>query len=635
MSELKKINQVTPEEIKAKGVSALATHPNRVSQYGKSGLSAAELKAHFDALGVLVAGRLNELSRALSSSDATEYVALPSGYHEDYTTLKDVISALVSGGAAEDIIKLYPDEAKQTSKEGIKTLQEIVNDFAKLISENAGKFIEEVKLIDSNKKIQFVFKNHDSIELDVSTLLNPVWKNEIDESDTPPTSAAVNTLGKFLSNKIDAEERTRTKADEELKLMLDTKSQNSLYHDVLELGRKTQNLEAAANGKLYDTVEESGVEYTTQLPDVLPYGILSRIGGLVRWEGDYEESYSGNQDLFTGGFEYLGIDEIAVVSNASEIQIESYNDLQDGNGEYYSIIANYVIPTNQKIKLSDLSVVYEDSRDGSTSIGVHTGWGVTTYINCTEPCKVVYGNLKPIPIAVKSVAIGLPYTLDGAKTYSGTSCTVKGNTVVMPKGSQLGILIPCALPKGTKVTVTANGENSAGEKVNKFAFRTSNSSASAEIPKGGTVTLTADSTYLMIYKYNANTALAEDLEISDIKIVVSNPDSATLYTSPSVSIPDDLITYLNDNGYAYGVGLSETCYNYLDLTARTYHQYCKVENDVVVELANPITVDVSEYLAVESDVVLLQPYCMVRFINEEGASNAVPYTVSYKKKIGG
>ena len=438
-----------------------------------------------------------------------------------------------------------------------------------------------------------------------------------------------------LNSGINAETEARTAADIGLKQYFDTKSNDPLYHDVLELGRKTQNLEAAANGKLYDTVEEAGVKYTTQLPDVLPYGILSRIGGLVRWEGDYEESYSGSNDNFMYGFEHLGIDEIAVVSNASEIQIKSYNDFQDGNGEDYSIIANYVIPTNQKIKLSDLSVVYEDSRDGSTSIGVHTNWGVTTYINCTEPCKVVYGNLKPIPIAVNRVDIGLPYTLVGAKTYSGTPCTVKGNTVVMPKGAQLGILIPCALPKGTKVTVTANGENSAGEKVNKFIFRTSNSSASAEIQKGGTVTLTADSTYLMIYKYNANTALAEDLEISDIKIVVSNPDSATLYTSHSVSIPDDLITYLNDNGYAYGVGLSETCYNYLDLTARTYHQCCKVENDVVVELANPITVDVSEYLAVESDVVLLQPYCMVRFINEEGTSNPVPYIVSYKKKIGG
>lgn len=322
MSELKKINQVTPEEIKAKGVSALATHPNRVSQYGKSGLSAAELKAHFDALGVLVAGRLNELLRALSSSDATEYVALPSGYHEDYTTLKDVISALVSGGAAEDIIKLYPDEARQTKKEGLEALQKIINGFAKGISDNAGMVLNGVKLLVADKKIQFGFKNGESITMDVATLLNPTWNTKVDYSNIPPTSMAVKLfvdeecgkrVGKESPDYADgstanvygidpggntivvkgasqATPNTIVHRDSEgyfdvahpiglehpvSKMHFDNKHNNSLYEDVNRLNVALAELEAAVNGDKYTPVTIDSEFVATRIDKAMPYGVLS------------------------------------------------------------------------------------------------------------------------------------------------------------------------------------------------------------------------------------------------------------------------------------------------------------------------------------------------------------------------
>ena len=430
-------------------------------------------------------------------------------------------------------------------------------------------------------------------------------------------------------------ESLRQEAEEQRKIA--EVDRNKIADSLKEAEAKIANLEAAATGKHYDTVEESGVKYTTQFPDVLPYGILSHLGGLaMKWAGDTENSFSSGGTIHDGDIP-SDDGELVVVSDASEVHLLAYSDLTDDNGDYYMETTHFVLPTNQRVRLSEATVYYVDERDGSTTDGVFNAteaMGIQ-HSDCDSPFKIIHGNIRYTSNSVKKVDIGMPYTLVGAKTYSGTPCTVKGNTVVMPKGSQTGILIPCALPKGTKVTVTANGENSAGEKVNKFIFRTSNSNASAEIQKGVEGTLTADSTYLLIYKYNASTALTEDLEISDIEIVISNPDSATLYTSHSVNIPDDLITYLNDNGYAYGVGLSETCYNYLDLTARTYHQYCKVENDVVVELANPITVDVSEYLAGDLDIVPLLPCCLARFTNEDRTSDAAPYTISYKKKIGG
>ena len=70
---MKKLSNITNEQIKERGVQALADRPNAASQYGQSGLTAAQLKLWFDKLATFLAGKINELQNAISGKDAGEY----------------------------------------------------------------------------------------------------------------------------------------------------------------------------------------------------------------------------------------------------------------------------------------------------------------------------------------------------------------------------------------------------------------------------------------------------------------------------------------------------------------------------------------------------------------------------------
>ncbi len=93
-------DEITDENLRAKGVGALADRPNKASTYGVAGLSAEELKLWFDGLAILLAKQVNRIRTSLSSDEAIEMIKVP----ENYTgkmTLKDVIDYIFSG----DIIK--------------------------------------------------------------------------------------------------------------------------------------------------------------------------------------------------------------------------------------------------------------------------------------------------------------------------------------------------------------------------------------------------------------------------------------------------------------------------------------------------------------------------------------------------
>ena len=67
---MKKLGNITNEQIKEKGVQALADRPNAASQYGQSGLTAAQLKLWFDKLATLLAGKINEIQNVISGDEA-------------------------------------------------------------------------------------------------------------------------------------------------------------------------------------------------------------------------------------------------------------------------------------------------------------------------------------------------------------------------------------------------------------------------------------------------------------------------------------------------------------------------------------------------------------------------------------
>lgn len=403
------------------------------------------------------------------------------------------------------------------------------------------------------------------------------------------------------------------------------------------LSYRVTNLEKAALGNIYEMVEETDVKYTTQLlTDTLPYGIISRVGGLpTQWTGDNEASYSGGSSFNPGDLPE-GDEEFIIISEASEVQIQDYNDYTDDNGDNYSIVTHYTIPTNQKVRLSEATIYCEDTRDGSTWESTYGGyWGVSQTCSCTSSFKIIYGNLSLVSNPVKRVEIGLPYTLVGARVYRGAKCRVTENSVILPAGSRYGVQIPCKLPSGAKARVKASGENSAGEAIKKCCFMSSSGSSVSGTGwlNDTEITLTGDGESIVFYTNKSTSALTADLEISNFEVIVSNPDVATLYDAHTIEIPDDLMAYLNDNGYDYGIGIDETCYNYIDFTERKYYQYCKLENDVAIRLDAPVIVDVAEYLADNLDVVPCSYGYLVRFINKDNTTDPAPYSLCYKNKI--
>ena len=73
---LKKLSNITPAELKSKGVVSLADKPNAAASYGVGGLSPTALKLWFDQLSKLLADKINAIQDALSGDNAAEYIKL-------------------------------------------------------------------------------------------------------------------------------------------------------------------------------------------------------------------------------------------------------------------------------------------------------------------------------------------------------------------------------------------------------------------------------------------------------------------------------------------------------------------------------------------------------------------------------
>ncbi len=126
-----KFAPITPQQIRAMGVSALADRPNAVGQYGQSGLSPAQLKTWFDKLVTLAAEKINELQAAVNGEEAARYIGLAL---ENYKTLDELIAAMQDGRFAGEILSVFPS-AGERGEEHLTALQAVIDDFAKDISE--------------------------------------------------------------------------------------------------------------------------------------------------------------------------------------------------------------------------------------------------------------------------------------------------------------------------------------------------------------------------------------------------------------------------------------------------------------------------------------------------------------------
>lgn len=445
-------------------------------------------------------------------------------------------------------------------------------------------------------------------------------KSNENQRTTDETQRIANESGrKNNENQRIANEETR-QANEEKRIQAEG-DRAKLAEGLKNTELRISTLEAASSGNIYRTIEETRSEGTIQLSDVLPYGILSRVGGSpMRWRGDSEVEYGSGYGGVFGISELPTNDgEFLVISDASEIHFFAYEDPMIDSGGHYTLTTHFVIPTNQKVKLSEATVYVEDSRDGSISNGVFES-AVAEQISryrCDSDFRIVHGNLQFVNHPLESISIGMPFDLSSGHN----ALKVSENSFRLVHGQMP--YIPCKIPKGTTVTVYGEGGG-----VNGYYLSTGTTSSTivtSKIAIGKSVTLTQDANYISFYRPDSTVV---DV-VKNFRVMFSSPGLATAYNYKTISF-NNLKDFLDSKGYEYGAFLDDTCYNYLDLTTRTYHQYCKVENNVVVKLSKVVNVDVSAYLEENADVLPLYPSCIIKF-----KGDGMPYTISYKEKIGG
>lgn len=128
MSGLKYFNQISPEELKKNGVVALSNTPNRVTTYGVGGLSAAQLKEHFDKLSNLITVYLNDMTKTLGTEGA-KYIAMTS-LGDNIKSLEDLATSVYDGNFAS-LLRVYAS----IGDTGTTSLQEIIQNGARVIAD--------------------------------------------------------------------------------------------------------------------------------------------------------------------------------------------------------------------------------------------------------------------------------------------------------------------------------------------------------------------------------------------------------------------------------------------------------------------------------------------------------------------
>lgn len=125
MSVTKKIEEITPKQISDRGVQALADRPNAQARYGVGGLSAPQLKLWFDKLATFLAGKINEITKAISGEEAAFYVKLALE-EANISNLGDLIEAFKNGAFASKVVKIFPTARSDTGYSLTKILDMVL-----------------------------------------------------------------------------------------------------------------------------------------------------------------------------------------------------------------------------------------------------------------------------------------------------------------------------------------------------------------------------------------------------------------------------------------------------------------------------------------------------------------------------
>ncbi|MBR2388113.1 MAG: hypothetical protein IKB02_09965 [Clostridia bacterium] len=139
MSEVKKFTNISPDLVERIGVQALSDRPNAKSAYGNAGMSAAELKAHFDNMSKVLADKINAWQEQFSTDEIAQYVRIALDDYE-VGNLQDLVDAIFNGEFAEKLLMVFPTQNDYERK----TLQEVIFGINKNIAERIKEAYGEI-----------------------------------------------------------------------------------------------------------------------------------------------------------------------------------------------------------------------------------------------------------------------------------------------------------------------------------------------------------------------------------------------------------------------------------------------------------------------------------------------------------
>lgn len=148
---------VSPIAVQNGKITNLTDKPNAESVFGGDGLSASELKAAFDVIGVYLAAKLSNLISALKSEEAGNSIGI-SGFDGNLTTVKSMFEKLSSIDGASLI-----GTGKTVDGESYD-LQQVIDDLYRLIASYKLDDIYDIKTTLGYSRENGVCENYEALE---------------------------------------------------------------------------------------------------------------------------------------------------------------------------------------------------------------------------------------------------------------------------------------------------------------------------------------------------------------------------------------------------------------------------------------------------------------------------------------
>lgn len=282
---LMSIQKITEDEVRSLWVQRLSDTPNRQGKFGTMGLSAAEMKAVYDALPLRLVAAYNALVEHIESGTFGEFIKSDEGL-----TLTEFLNGVRSGALASLL-----------SVDGVRTLSALASAFDShdhnaiyaRLSEN-GRLAPEHLPSGYESVFAEAEREREAAEA----------KREAAERARGESLVRIEEQAAALEERIDEQERRESGRDAQVteqgaRLTACEAEAALLSARLRSVGYTVSNLAAAGLGVTHRFYEDSAPAYRKSVPTgVLPYATLSLLGGAAK-NGERAPvsavtSYSGN-----------------------------------------------------------------------------------------------------------------------------------------------------------------------------------------------------------------------------------------------------------------------------------------------------------------------------------------------------